>query len=153
MSDQDATSGLKVQEAQLWTELHDLVDSLPEDQVATPGYFVEGWSAKDLVAHIGSWLAAAGAALQRMQSGTYRPEELDIDSMNRRFYDAMKAVPFDIVRAQGVAARNRMLREWGSMSEGTPDADAWVHKAGPAHYAEHLPRLREWVAEVIPTSP
>jgi hypothetical protein len=72
--------------------------------------------------------------------------------MNRRFYDAMKAVPFDTVRAQGIAARNRMLREWGSMREGIPDADTWVRKAGPAHYAEHLPRLREWVAEVTSTS-
>jgi hypothetical protein len=30
-----------------WSELHTLVDSLPPDRVATPGYFAEGWSAKD----------------------------------------------------------------------------------------------------------
>jgi catechol 2,3-dioxygenase-like lactoylglutathione lyase family enzyme len=31
-----------------------------------------------------------------------------------------------------------------------PDDEAafWIRKAGPDHYAEHLPRLREWVKEV-----
>ena len=27
-------------------------------------------------------------------------------------------------------------------------ADVWLRKAGPDHYAEHLPRLREWVKEL-----
>jgi hypothetical protein len=31
----------------------------------------------------------------------------------------------------------------------TVEADRWVRKAGPEHYAEHLPRLREWVKELI----
>lgn len=114
----------------------------------TPGYFAEGWSAKDLVAHVGSWLAEAGVVLERMRFGTYRSEELDIDSMNRQFYEAMKDVPFRTVRAQASAARNRMLRAWGSVGDNTPDADTWIRKAGPERYAEHLPRLREWVAEL-----
>jgi hypothetical protein len=56
------------EEERLWTELHRLVDSLPEDKTWEPGYFVEGWSAKDLVAHIGSWLAEAGVVLERSGS-------------------------------------------------------------------------------------
>lgn len=114
----------------------------------TPGYFAEGWSGKDLVAHIGSWLAEAGVVLERIRFGTYRSEELDIDSMNRQFYEAMNDVPFRTVRAQAPAARNRMLRAWGSVGDNTPEADTWIRKAGPEHYAEHLPRLREWVAEL-----
>ena len=135
------------EEDRLWGELHRLVDSLPEDGVATPGYFSEGWSVKDLVAHIGSWLAEAGIVLERIRFGTYRPEELDIDLMNRQFYEAMNDVPFGTVRAQASAARSRMLLAWGSLGDGTPDADRWIRKAGSEHYAEHLPRLREWVAE------
>ena len=30
----------------------------------------------------------------------------------------------------------------------TPEAAYWVRKAGPEHYAEHLPRLEAWVDEV-----
>ena len=139
---------LMAEEDRLWTELHDLVDALPWDKVEEPGYFEEGWSAKDLVAHLGSWLAEAGVILERIRSGTYRPEETDIDAMNESFYRSMHDVAFPDVRAQGIAARNRMLRGWRSLPEGSPEADRWISKAGPEHYAEHLPRLREWVEEL-----
>ena len=148
MSEPGTKRHLMDEEDRLWTELHRLVDSLPERYVATPGYFVEGWSAKDLVAHIGSWLAEAGIVLERIRSGTYRPEEIEIDSMNQQFYEAMKDVPFRTVRAQASAARNRMLRAWDSLGGGTPEADGWISKAGPEHYAEHLPRLHQWVDEL-----
>ena len=115
-----------------------------------PGYFVEGWSVKDLVAHIGSWLAEAGAVLERIRFGTYRPEELDIDAMNRTFYDDMHDVAFADVRAQGIAARNQMLRAWRSLPE---EADRWIEEGRSEHYAQHLPR-REWVrSSVRPGAP
>ena len=136
------------EEERLWTELHGLVDSLPRDKVDEPGYFAEGWSAKDLIGHIGSWLAQAGVVLERIRVGTYRPEEIDIDVMNRVFYDDMRDVAFTDVRAQGIAARNRMLRAWRSLPEASDEADRWIAKSGPDHYAEHLPRLRDWVAEL-----
>lgn len=136
------------EEERLWTELHGLIDSLPPDKVEEPGYFEEGWSAKDLVAHVGSWLAEAGVVLERIRSGTYRPDEIDIDAMNKAFYDAMHDVVFPDVKAQAFTARNRMLRAWRSPSERSPEADLWIRKSGPEHYAEHLPRLREWVQEL-----
>ena len=43
---------LLAEEERLWTELHTLVDSLPRDKVDEPGYFAEGWSAKDLGGHV-----------------------------------------------------------------------------------------------------
>jgi hypothetical protein len=145
---QNHTRELLAEEERLWTELHELVDSLREDEVAEPGYFVEGWSAKDLIAHIGSWLAEAGVVLERIRFGTYRPEEIDVDAMNGTFFRAMHDVSFADVRAQGIAARNRMLRAWRSLPEPSPEADRWIGKAGPEHYTEHLPRLRDWVRDL-----
>jgi Mycothiol maleylpyruvate isomerase N-terminal domain len=139
---------LMSEEDRRWRELHELVERLPEDQVATPGYFEEGWSAKDLLAHLASWLSEAGVVLEQMRFGTYRADEIDIDAMNERFYEAMKDVPLSTIRAQGRAARTRMLRAWGALGDGSPEADAWIRKAGPEHYAEHLPRLREWVDQL-----
>ena len=136
------------EEERRWAELSRLVDALPPDEVAKPGYFEEGWSAKDLVAHIGSWLAEAGVVLERIRFGTYRPEEIDIDAMNEAFYEAMRDVPFADVRVQTIASRHRMLRGWGSLPEASAEADRWIAKAGPEHYAEHLPRLGAWVAEL-----
>ena len=136
------------EEGRLWAELHDLVDSVPRDKVEEPGYFAEGWSAKDLIAHIGSWLAEAGVVLEQIRFGTFRPEEIDIDAMNATFYDAMHDVEFPDVVAQGIAARNRMVRAWRSLPQDSPEADRWISKAGPERYAEHLPRLKEWVREL-----
>ena len=139
---------LLAEEERLWTELHELVDSLPIDKVDVPGYFKEGWSAKDLVGHIGSWLAEAGVVLERIRFGTYRREEIDIDSMNEAFFVTMHDTPFRDVRVQGIAAHNRMLGAWGALERFSSDAEWWIRKAGPEHYAEHLPRLREWVAQI-----
>ena len=55
-----------------WDELHALMDSLTPQETEQPGYYPEGWSAKDLLAHIGSWLAEAGVFLLRIRVGTYK---------------------------------------------------------------------------------
>jgi hypothetical protein len=148
MSQADGMTELIAEEGRLWAEVLELVGSLPGDRVAEPGYFVEGWSAKDLIAHIGSWLAEAGAVLERMRFGTYQPEEFHVDEMNAQFYAALHDVAFPDVRAQAQAARNQMLLAWRSLPEITPEAERWIRKSGPEHYAEHLPRLREWVKQL-----
>jgi len=147
-----STSGsrreLLAEEDRLWTDLHRLVGTLPADRIEEVGYFDEGWSAKDLLAHLASWLSAAGAVLERIRFGTYRPEEIDVDAMNARFYEAMRDVPLPTVKSQSAAARTRMLHAWGELDGAPPEAVRWIDKAGPAHYAEHLPRLREWVDQL-----
>ena len=139
---------LFAEEARLWGELHGLVDSLPLDEVEEPGYFQEGWSAKDLIGHIGSWCAEAGVVLERIRFGTYRADEIDIDAMNQTFFETLHDVPYHDVRVQALTARERMVRAWRSLPEPSAEADRWIAKAGPDHYAEHLPRLRDWVGEL-----
>jgi len=131
-----------------WNELHELMDSLTPEEAERPGYFSEGWSAKDMLAHIGTWLAEAGVVLERVRAGTYRPEEIDVDALNERFLEAMKDVPLPTVRAQAAAARTRMLQELRGLNEISPEAAFWIRKAGAEHYAEHLRRLLEWVTEL-----
>ena len=131
-----------------WGELHALIDSLTPEELERPGYYVEGWSVKDLLAHIGSWLAEAGIVLERIRAGTYRSEEIDVDRINKLSLEAMKEVPADLVKAQSSAARARMLQAWAALPETTPQAEYWIRKAGPEHDQEHLPRLHEWVAEL-----
>src|SRR5205823_4366213 len=123
MSSNERSIELLNEEDLLWAEVHGLVDSLSVGTVSQPGYYDEGWSAKDLVAHIGSWLAEAGVVLEQIRVGTYRPEEIDIEPMNAAFYAAMRDVSFQDVRAQAFAARNRMLRAWRSLPSGSPEAD------------------------------
>ena len=136
------------EEDRAFAELVALVESLPADRVEEPGYFAEGWSAKDLLAHIGSWLAEAGAILERIRFGTYRADEIDVDAMNADFYEAMKDVPYATVRSQARAARARMVTAWGALETDPREAETWIRKAGTEHYQEHLPRLRAWRDEL-----
>ncbi len=131
-----------------WDQLHTLTDSLTPDEAEQPGYFPEGWSVKDMLGHVGTWLAQAGVILERISVGTYRPEEIDVDALNRQFLEAMRDVPFRTVRIQASAARTRMRHAWRMLPEQTQEAAFWIWKSGSDHYDEHLPRLREWVAEL-----
>jgi mycothiol maleylpyruvate isomerase-like protein len=142
------TTELLLAEDAGWDELHQLVESLTPAEAVRPGYYPEGWSASDLLGHVGSWLAAAGSVLERIRAGTYLREEIHVDEWNERFLDAMKGVPFEDVRAQAVSARARMLQAWRELGELPPEAVFWIGKSGAEHYAEHLPRLREWVGEL-----
>jgi hypothetical protein len=131
-----------------WTEIHGVFDSLSDEQMEEPGYYLEGWSAKDLMAHIGSWQAEAVQILQQLRYDTYRKADLDVDAMNQKFYEANKDLPVAMVRAEAWAARTRMLTVFNELSEITPIAEEWFVESGPEHYAEHLPRLREWADEL-----
>jgi hypothetical protein len=136
-------------ESARWGELIALIEACPPEDRVRPGYFREGWSVKDLLAHIGTWLAEAGVALERIRAGTYRRDEIDIDELNRSFLMAMADLPFEIVRIQASSARTMLRREYFTLPPEPSGAAAWwVWKAGPEHYGEHLPRLREWVAEL-----
>jgi catechol 2,3-dioxygenase-like lactoylglutathione lyase family enzyme len=139
---------LRKAEDEGWHELHALLDSLPPAAVERPGYFEEGWSAKDLLAHIGAWLAQAGVALEQIGSGTYRADGIDVDALNGRYLEVLRQLPFDVIRAQADASRTRMLIASAGILEPNDDATFWISKAGPEHYGEHLPRLREWAAEL-----
>ena len=134
-----------------WRELHSLIEQLTPDQVARPGYYTEGWSTKDLLAHIGAWLAEAGLLLEQIAAGSYRREDIDVDAVNRVSLEAMRDTPLSTVKAQASAARSRMRQALLELREPSPDASWWIAKAGPEHYAEHLPRLRAWVAELRST--
>jgi hypothetical protein len=75
-------------------------------------------------------------------------EPSNVDEINQRFLATRREQPFDVVNAQAHAARARFLHEWASLEDPTPAALSWFGKGGPEHYAEHLPRLREWAAQL-----
>ena len=134
-------------EDQKWSELIGVLESMSPGQLEEPGYYPEGWSAKDLMAHIASWQAEATQILEQLRYDTYRKADLDVDAMNKAFYEANRDLPLSIVRAELWAARTRMLTEFNQLPEVTPLAEEWFAESGPKHYDEHLPRLREWTKQ------
>ena len=135
-------------EQEAWHRLHDVIDRITPDIAELPGYFEEGWTAKDAVGHLGAWMARGATMLRQIAAGTYREGEIDIDAENEKFLEALRDVPLDTIHLQVAAAHAELLRAWAQLPEITPEAAYWVRKAGPEHYAEHLPRLEAWVDEV-----
>jgi hypothetical protein len=136
-------------ERERWIEIAALCRSLDAVDRLRPGYFRDpDWSVKDLVAHLGTWMAEAEIQLLRIEAGTYVDEPLDIDGLNAQFLAAMRDQDWATVWAQAISARVQMLTVWGRLHERTEAADRWVRKSGAEHDGQHLPRLREWVAEL-----
>jgi hypothetical protein len=135
-------------EAEAWVRLHALIDRVTPENAELPGYFEEGWTAKDAIGHIGTWMARGATMLRQIAAGTYREGEIDVDAENARFLEAMRDIPLETVHLQAAAAHAELLRAWSQLPAITPEATYWVRKAGPEHYAEHLPRLEAWLDEL-----
>jgi hypothetical protein len=137
-------------EEETWQSLHAVLSRLTPTIAAVPGYFDEGWTAKDAVAHIGTWMAEGARMLRQIAAGTYREGELDVDAENERFLAAMVDIPLDTVHLQAASAHAQLLSAWRELTEVTPAAKFWVRKAGPEHIEQHLPRLEVWVEFLSP---
>jgi hypothetical protein len=137
-------------ERERWTEIAALCRSLTPEQRERPGYFRDpDWSVLNMVGHLGTWMAEAEIQLLRIEAGTYVEEPLDVDALNAQFLAAMVGQDWSTVWGQAISARIQMLTVWGRLAERTEAADRWVRKAGAEHQLQHLPRLREWVAELV----
>ncbi len=92
-----------------WYALADLVRSLDADERLIPGYYTDpAWSARDVVGHIGTWLAEAGVQFERIFAGTYEGHGGDIDALNASFLEVMHAQPWEVTWSQANAGRTRM---------------------------------------------
>jgi hypothetical protein len=133
-----------------WHELVTFVRRLtPRERLAAGYYRDPDWSVRDLVAHLGTWLAEAQVQLERIRAGTYQGHDIDVDAMNTAFLHAMRDQPWSVVWVQAHAARTKLLEEWYDLTERTDEAAWWIGKAGAEHYGEHLPGLHEWVDDLI----
>ena len=133
-----------------WSEIGALVRLLSRDERIVPGYFRDpDWTVKDLVAHLGVWLAEAATELTNIAANAYEPRDLDVDMRNAETLAAWRDEPWDVVWGHAVAGRANMLQRWFALRAPSDPADLWVRKAGAEHYGEHLPQLRAWVAELI----
>jgi len=136
-------------EAQGWRHLVEIVRSLTLEQRLVPGYYVDpAWSVRDVVGHIGTWLAEAGVQFERLQAGTYEGHDVDIDGLNAMFLEAMRDQPWDVTWTQANAGRTRMRQAWTELREPSEEAAWWIRKSGVDHYEEHLDRLEVWVGEL-----
>ena len=133
-----------------WYEIVRLVRALSLPERLQPGYYHDpDWTVRDVMAHLGTWLAEAQVQFERMFAGTYEGHDIDIDAMNAQMLKAMEGQPWDVAWNLANAGRTRMLSAWYDLREPTDEAAWWISKVGSDHYGQHLPRLAEWTAELI----
>jgi hypothetical protein len=133
-----------------WYEMADLVRRLTPAECLEPGYYRDpDWTVRDVVAHLGTWLAEAEVQLERIGAGTYEGHDIDVDALNQSFLAAMRDQPWDVAWVQANAGRTRMLEEWSVNRRADDEAAWWIRKSGGDHYQEHLGRLAEWVEELV----
>jgi hypothetical protein len=137
-----------------WYEVASLVRALTPEECLEPGYYRDpDWSVRDVVAHLGTWLAEAEVQFERIRAGTYEGHDVDIDGLNAQFLAAMADQPWQVAWVQANAGRTLMIQDWYALREPTDEAAWWIRKSGSEHYAEHVGRLREWVAELVARRP
>jgi hypothetical protein len=133
-----------------WKAITAFVELLSEDERQAPGYYGDpGWSVKDLIAHLGAWMAEARVQLLDIAARSYVPREAEINARNAATLAATREEPWDRVWAGTTGARAWMLEAWFGLSQPDEAANQWIRKAGAEHYGEHLSRLRDWVAELV----
>jgi len=137
-------------ERQGWYELASLVRSLTPEECLVPGYYRDpDWTVRDVVAHLGTWLAEAQSQFERIRAGTYEGHEVDVDALNESMLEAVAGHRWDTAWLLANAGRTRMLDEWYGLRTPSEEAAWWIRKGAAEHFGEHLDRLREWTAELI----
>jgi hypothetical protein len=143
------------------TQWNALLDQIGLDRMDIPG--VEGeWSAKQLVAHL-TWYeqAVVEGAQQTLTTGTFsrrRPADIGLDEMNAQIAEESRARPASDVLAEAEAVFEQLLTLIAACPDailndpqllGLPDdMPPWMRVANNsyAHYREHEPALRAWLA-------
>jgi hypothetical protein len=133
-----------------WKAITAFVDLLTEAERLAPGYYRDpDWSVKDLVAHLGRWMAEARVQLLDIAARSYVPHEVDVETLNAATLAELRADPWERVWTRTNDARAWMLEAWFGLRGPDEAANQWIRKAGAEHYGEHLSRLRDWVDDLI----
>jgi hypothetical protein len=133
-----------------WAKFCQAIGDRSDAELQRPWLGPDQWSTKDLMFHVGAWMAECGRMLERIRAGTFdRSEEdaLDTDAKNREWHGVSRGLDLLTVRVELAASRSRMLEEFGHLPEVTGDALEWFEESGPIHYREHTADLRAWHPE------
>jgi len=133
------------EEEEGWAELHRVVVRIPKERLDDPGVTDTGWSAKDLMFHIGAWLAEAARQLERIREGTYAVEDETVERRNEAWFALSKTLDVATARAELESSRVMAREALVSLVELTPQARGWFEESGVLHYAEHVPDLVRWL--------
>ena len=101
----DGRAPLLREEEEGWERLRQVLGRIPKDRLDEPGVTDEGWSPKDVMFHLGAWLAEAARQLERMREGTYVVEDDTVEDRNQAWFALSKTLDVTTVRAELESSR------------------------------------------------
>jgi hypothetical protein len=125
-----------------------VLGTIPPDRFEEGTFTPEGWSAKDVVYHVGYWLGDCARVLERIREGTFdraAEDALDVERINAEGFEASRPMDPRDVRAMCEGARVEARSAFGTLPEVTPEAWEWFEESGPLHYAKHADDLEAWL--------
>ena len=131
-----------------WTHLHSCFEQIPRDRFEEPTVTPQGWAPRDVMFHVGAWLADCARVLERIREGTFDREEetADIEAQNRAWFEVSRELDPHDVHAGFEGARQKARECLAQLPELTPDAREWFEESGALHYPKHVADLRAWLA-------
>jgi hypothetical protein len=108
-------------EAEAWGRFDGVVETLSSAELVRPGYTAEGWSVKDMVAHVAAWSNVAASVLREISAGTWSghhdsDEPGGIDRLNAEWFERDRELDVDTVRSNWRASRTSLLESFGARS-------------------------------------
>ena len=125
-----------------WEQLTEAFGRIPSERFEEPTLTLAGWSPKDVMFHVAAWAEEATRVLGRIAAGTHRQGVVDVETLNREWFEISRGMDRDVVRLRFAKARIALREALGRLEEVDAVAAEWFDESGPRHYAEHLPDLR-----------
>jgi hypothetical protein len=149
-----------------YAALEEILAPLDKTQMTTKGV-IDGWSIKDMLAHIASWhhrlLTWLDAAIRNVEPAISGPDSVEeMDALNAQFYQENKSHPLDEVLTEFRTTHQQIMDIIQAMREEdliSPQRFAWTQGrplwqlvAGDSyeHYQEHRKQIEEWLATTNP---
>jgi hypothetical protein len=141
------------------------IDGLSDDEIQAPGV-VGSWSVKDIMIHLSAWEAEMVKLLWQAHSGqkptTMHFSQVDVDAINREWFDAYHDRPLERVFDDFAAVRKQTARRVDGLTDqaledpqrydwlGGRPLWEWVAGDSFEHEAEHAAQILKWRARENP---
>ena len=138
-----------------WDRLRAITERIDRARIDEPSVTPEGWSPKDVLAHVAVWLEYCADVLEGIAAGTWDPATYDgsvaeVQRFNEEQAEAARSLTPDEVDARFTRARDRARASFAALGALDAEAWSWFEESGPMHYAKHAHDLLAFVEGALP---
>ncbi len=143
----DAWDDLRERYALASADFLQVAGEMDAQQAIEPGVS-DGWSAKDVVAHLAAWDWEAERRFRELSGGSTENPRYDIDAFNAAAAEERRDLSWDEaldeLRRANMTFGGALAPVSAAEREGNPSYVRWVTIAAD-HYTEHAAQLRDWL--------